>query len=89
MSFQNCNPRARLPESCPWQHQDFFTVSYERPEVLVDPDDGEAVATAMVLSSFLQPKMLAYGLPFPLVLQKGSEVRAEMRPKSSEPCIKD
>eukprot|EP00434_Breviolum_minutum_P026215 symbB.v1.2.023175.t1/scaffold2102.1/size90421/5 len=42
--------------------------------VLVDPDDGEAVATAMVLSSFLQPKMLAYGLPFPLVLQKGSEV---------------
>lgn len=81
--FPELQPESQVARILPLAAPGFFTVSHERPEVLVDPDDGEAVATAMVLSSFLQPKMLAYGLPFPLVLQKGSEVRAEMRPKSS------
>ena len=50
----------------------------------MDPDDGEAVATAMVLSTFLQPKMMQYGLPLPIVLPNGSEVRAEDMPGAEE-----
>lgn len=81
--FPELQPESQVARILPLAAPGFFAVSHGRPEVLVDPDDGEAVATAMVLSTFLQPKMMADGLPLPLELSKGSEVRAEMRPKSS------
>ena len=70
----------RVARILPLAAPGFCAVSHGRLEVLVDPDDGEAVATAMVLSTFLQPKMMQYSLPLPIVLPNGSEVRAEDMP---------
>lgn len=42
--------------------------------VLANPDDTEAVATAMVLSSMLKPKLLGTNLPPPSVLEEGNTV---------------
>ncbi|CAK9096175.1 unnamed protein product [Durusdinium trenchii] len=42
--------------------------------VLVDPLDGECIATAMVLSVLLKPRLLGTDLPLPSILQLGTEV---------------
>jgi len=45
--------------------------------VLADPKDAEAVATAMVLTNFLKPKLLTTNLPPPSLLLEGSKVPQE------------
>ena len=42
--------------------------------VLANPEDTEAVATAMVLSSMLKPKLLGTNLPLPSVLEEGKHL---------------
>ena len=42
--------------------------------VLADPEDTEAMATALVLSSMLKPKLLGTEVPIPSVLEEGCKI---------------
>lgn len=55
---------------------------WKQSQVLADPKDAEAVATAMVLTNFLKPKLLTTNLPPPSLLLEGSKARVQSGSKA-------
>ena len=55
---------------------------WKQSQVLADPKDAEAVATAMVLTNFLKPKLLTTNLPPPSLLLEGSKARVQSGSKT-------